>query len=108
MYIDWSNAPEGTTHIYVGSAPNPDDYIHGIPDNSPWWEKVECDVLYEWRADSWVRVKHIRLVNHSLRVKRVEKDLPSAPNKSSVELTDQIAMLQQRVTLLEKYLLSVT
>ncbi|HBO3174886.1 TPA: hypothetical protein L4S00_002661 [Pseudomonas aeruginosa] len=43
MSIDWSKAPEGTTHYHIGEDINP-------------WRKIEGTVAYEHYAGKWLRV----------------------------------------------------
>lgn len=51
--VDWSRAPEGTTHMY-GQAPyepGPD----GMPSSARYWEMWKDGHIYEWNAahDRW-------------------------------------------------------
>ncbi len=43
MSIDWSKAPEGTTHYHIGEDINP-------------WRKIEGTVAYEHYRGKWLRV----------------------------------------------------
>ena len=43
MSIDWSKAPEGTTHYHIGEDINP-------------WRKIEGTVAYENYRGKWLRV----------------------------------------------------
>lgn len=49
-YIDWSKAPEGTTHAYLHV-----EWEDGLPSDTRGWEKWEGDNVYDYRNNCWVR-----------------------------------------------------
>jgi hypothetical protein len=51
VFIDWSKAPEGTTHAYIV---NSKLWINGQPVHAELWEKWENGNVYEWDGSSWL------------------------------------------------------
>jgi hypothetical protein len=49
IFIDWSKAPEGTTHAWKLSA----SWKDGIPGALKFWEKHTEDNIYEWSDIGW-------------------------------------------------------
>jgi hypothetical protein len=61
VYIDWSKAPEGTTHAYINE---PHHWKDGEPFSySFFWEKWEEDHVYDWRGcwDYWMATEDCEL-----------------------------------------------
>ena len=69
IYIDWSKAPQGTTHAFVYS---PLDWCNGSPSSHTHWEKWEGGVVYEWNECSWIYCDIVNEVDHSARIKKPE------------------------------------
>jgi len=52
IYVDWSKAPEGTTHAFTGHSGL---WRDGIPDRRSLWEKHNSDGSFEWKG-AWVSI----------------------------------------------------
>ena len=67
IYVDWSKAPEGTTHIFVSET---SVLYDGAPIRSLDWEKWTGDVVYKWMKNSWVYYDHCWNVYEQDRIKK--------------------------------------
>ena len=79
VYIDWSTAPEGTTHAYVGFACG---WKNGVPVCSTYWESWSDGVVYEWKG-RWVRCLDVEGITDPGT--RVEKPKEKVMNTASLE-----------------------
>ena len=54
IYIDWSKAPKGTTHVFVGFDSDKDTIKpDGTPSQRYFWERWEDGYVYEYREGDW-------------------------------------------------------
>lgn len=67
IYIDWSKAPEGTTHAYVEDH---DDWVNGQPLNSFFWEKWDHKWMCGWDGLNWEKECLLRVLRKEFRVAR--------------------------------------
>ena len=70
VYIDWSKAPEGTTHAFVYSHLH---WCNGTPIDVNLWEKWEGSYVYEWSGRGWNYCDMINKIGHSNRIKKPEE-----------------------------------
>ena len=68
IYIDWSKAPEGTTHVFVGFAWGDGVMSDGMPENECFWERWEDGDVYDYQGDgNWrLYAKIVDLENSEL------------------------------------------
>lgn len=81
VFIDWSQAPEGTTHALCHDG-NCEYWVNGIPKHRTWWERLDETGLYEYskiiggwekqditnfRAD-WIKFRALRPTESSKSV----------------------------------------
>lgn len=89
VFIDWSKAPEGTTHALYHED-NAGQWVNGIPRYISWWEKFDNTGLYEYSKIfcDWIKKNDIDLTNDwiKLRVSRptepVEAPKPIADDRN--------------------------
>ena len=74
IYIDWSKAPEGTTHAYIG---RPLDWYNGVSHYNTFWEKWEDNVVYQWSGHIWIYHDIAKQVDYSQRIKKPEEKVMS-------------------------------
>lgn len=74
VYIDWSKAPEGTTHVFVY---NPLGWCNGVPSQNIFWEKWVGGVVYERIGRDWIYYNVVNEVGHSTRIKKPEEKVMS-------------------------------
>lgn len=75
-YIDWSKAPEGTTHAFTGI---PEDWERGVPKYRVYWEKVDGGFVYEWNSSTqgWDFVGDLGLADYTRTAKEESQQQPS-------------------------------
>lgn len=52
VFIDWSKAPEGTTHALYHEG-NAGQWVDGVPKHQTWWERHIEDTHFEWHGN-WI------------------------------------------------------
>ena len=68
VYVDWSKAPQGTTHAYVD---NISVWCGGVPKNR-YWEKWQDGDIFEWTGDGWNYYTNQLSVCEQHRIKKPE------------------------------------
>ena len=53
IYIDWTKAPKGTTHVFVGFDWHDTIMSDGTPRQDYFWERWEDDDVHEYRDGDW-------------------------------------------------------
>jgi hypothetical protein len=79
--VDWSKAPEGTTHVFFDTDDEPDDDPKSagwVPDNPRYWEKFECGFLCEWRDGRWKEHPFLEFGSVDRIPRPTESPLPKA------------------------------
>jgi len=74
IYIDWSKAPEGTTHVFVGFDGSM-IYSDGTPKEERFWERWEDGDIYEYRDADWNLYNKVYDLNYHQLNARIEMPL---------------------------------
>lgn len=70
VYIDWSKAPEGTTHAFVTNGNN---WCNGVPKSNNLWEKHGDLTVYEWSRCGWLPIGTTGMLIQNNRIKKPEE-----------------------------------
>lgn len=91
VYIDWSKAPKGTTHVICRDLLDYNEAFSssGVPNNKGRWEKHHNGAVFAYRDNSW---KYYVPINVSLcdRISRAENELHSVFCKAKESIRDVV------------------
>jgi hypothetical protein len=89
VYIDWSKAPEGCTHAYVG---DPSAWVEGSPRGDGYWELFENGELFEYDGGEWLFTMRADDSDMAFRAARpTTKDCTTPPvTQGEIEFFDKV------------------
>lgn len=104
VYIDWSKAPEGTTHAYVGLT---SEWEYGVPTSTRCWELWSGGKIYEW-CGYWQRHGHIYVDEIPDPRSRIKKPEEKVMNITSLEqnierMEKELAEMKAKLKACEKW-----
>lgn len=92
IYIDWSKAPKGTTHMFIGFVWGDAIMSDGTPKYESFWERWEDGDVYDYQCDGdwrlYAKIVDLESSELNARIEMPTNTKVVSPSKLAVALPD--------------------